>query len=90
MTQGYDSVELDVTPAPGWRIVEWSDDRHFDGDHRDIDVYEDLDLVVYLEEIEPDEEWRPYLVIWKLPVSGVGAGSFALYGISRITYLYAF
>jgi len=31
-----DSVELDVTPAPGWRIVEWSDDRHFDGDHRDI------------------------------------------------------
>ncbi len=50
-----DSVELDVTPAPGWRIVEWSDDRHFDGDHRDIDVYEDLDLVVYLEEIEPDE-----------------------------------
>lgn len=50
-----DSVELDVTPAPGWRIVEWSDDRHFDGDHRTIDVYEDLDLVVYLEEIEPDE-----------------------------------
>lgn len=56
MTQGYDSVELDVTPAPGWRIVEWSDDRHFDGDHRTIDVYEDLDLVVYLEEIEPDED----------------------------------
>ena len=51
-----DSVELDVTPAPGWRIVEWSDDRHFDGDHRNIDVYEDLDLVVYLEEIEGDEE----------------------------------
>ena len=51
-----DSVELDVTPAPGWRIVEWSDDRHFDGDHRSIDVYEDLDLVVYLEEIEPEEE----------------------------------
>ena len=51
-----DSVELDVTPAPGWRIVEWSDDRHFDGDHRTIDVYEDLDLVVYLEEIEPDED----------------------------------
>ena len=51
-----DSVELDVTPAPGWRIVEWSDDRHFDGDHRTIDVYEDLDLVVYLEEIEPEEE----------------------------------
>ena len=50
-----DSVELDVTPAPGWRIVEWSDDRHFDGDHRSIDVYEDLDLVVYLEEIEPDD-----------------------------------
>ena len=51
-----DSVELDVTPAPGWRIVEWSDDRHFDGDHRTIDVYEDLDLVVYLEEIEVDED----------------------------------
>jgi hypothetical protein len=51
-----DSVELDVTPAPGWRIVEWSDDRHFDGDHRTIDVYEDLDLVVYLEEIEPEGE----------------------------------
>ena len=51
-----DSVELDVTPAPGWRIVEWSDDRHFDGDHRTIDVYEDLDLVVYLEEIEPDKD----------------------------------
>lgn len=51
-----DSVELDVTPAPGWRIVEWSDDRHFDGGHRDIDVYEDLDLVVYLEEIEPEGE----------------------------------
>ena len=51
-----DSVELDVTPAPGWRIVEWSDDRHFDGDHRTIDVYEDLDLVVYLEEIEVDDD----------------------------------
>ena len=49
-----DSVELDVTPVPGWRIVEWSDDRHFDGDHRTIDVYEDLDLVVYLEEVEPE------------------------------------
>ena len=35
---------------------EWSDDRHFDGDHRTIDVYEDLDLVVYLEEIEPEGE----------------------------------
>ena len=34
----------------------WSDDPHFDGDHRDIDVYEDLDLVVYLEEIEGDED----------------------------------
>ena len=51
-----DSVELDVTPAPGWRIVEWSDDRHFDGDHRNIDVYEDMDLVIYLEEIEPEGE----------------------------------
>ena len=28
----------------------------FDGDHRSIDVYEDLDLVVYLEEIEPEGE----------------------------------
>ncbi|MGX8689084.1 MAG: InlB B-repeat-containing protein [Bacteroidaceae bacterium] len=51
-----DSVELDVTPAAGWKIVGWSDDPHFDGDHRDIDVYEDLDLVVYMEEIEGDEE----------------------------------
>ena len=50
-----DSVELDVTPAAGWKIVGWSDDPHFDGDHRDIDVYEDLDLVVYLEEIPDDE-----------------------------------
>ena len=50
-----DSVELDVTPAAGWKIVGWSDDPHFDGDHRDIDVYEDLDLVVYMEEVEPDE-----------------------------------
>ncbi|MBR5706795.1 MAG: hypothetical protein IKX55_04395, partial [Bacteroidaceae bacterium] len=48
-----DSVELDVTPAAGWKIVGWSDDPHYDGDHRNIDVYEDLDLVVYLEEIEP-------------------------------------
>ena len=47
-------VLLDVTPAAGWKIVGWSDDQHFDGDHRDIDVYEDLDLVVYLEEIEPE------------------------------------
>jgi len=51
-----ESVELDVTPAAGWKIVGWSDDPHFDGDHRDIDVYEDLELVVYLEEIEPDED----------------------------------
>jgi len=29
---------------------------HFDSDYRDINVYEDLDLVVYLEEIEPDED----------------------------------
>lgn len=34
----------------------WSDDWHFDGDHRDVDVYEDLDLVVFLEEIEPEGE----------------------------------
>jgi hypothetical protein len=27
-----------------------------DGDHRDIDVYEDMDLVVYLEEIEVDTD----------------------------------
>ena len=51
-----ESVELDVTPAAGWKIVGWSDDPHFDGDHRDIDVYEDMDLVVYLEEIESDED----------------------------------
>ena len=51
-----ESVELDVTPAAGWKIVGWSDDPHFDGDHRDIDVYENLDLVVYLEEIEGDED----------------------------------
>ena len=51
-----ESVELDVTPAAGWKIVGWSDDSHFDGDHRNIDVYEDLDLVVYLEEIEPEGE----------------------------------
>ncbi len=51
-----ESVELDVTPAAGWKIVGWSDDSHFDGDHRNIDVYEDMDLVVYLEEIEPEGE----------------------------------
>ncbi len=49
-------VEIDVTPAPGWRITGWSDDRHFDGSHRDIDVYEDTDLTVFLEEIEPDSD----------------------------------
>ena len=49
-----DTVELDVTPAAGWKIVSWSDDRHFDGSHRDIDVYEDLELVVFLEEIEAE------------------------------------
>ena len=43
------------TAAPGWRIVEWSDDRHFDGDHREFEVCEDLELSVYLEEVEPDE-----------------------------------
>ena len=51
-----ESVELDVTPTAGWKIVGWSDDSHFDGDHRNIDVYEDMDLVVYLEEIEPEGE----------------------------------
>ena len=51
-----DTVELDVTPAAGWKIVGWSDDRHFDGSHRDIDVYEDLELVVYLEEIDGGED----------------------------------
>ena len=49
-------VEIDVTPSESWRIVGWSDDPHFDGDHRDIDVYEDLNLVAYLEEIEPEGE----------------------------------
>lgn len=51
-----DEVEIDVTPAAGWRIVEWSDDRYFDGDHRNITVEEDLDLIVYLEEIPADED----------------------------------
>ncbi len=50
------TVEIDVTPAPGWRITGWSDDSHFDGSHRDIDVYEDTDLTVFLEEIEPDSD----------------------------------
>ena len=49
-------VEIDVTPTTGWRITGWSDDRHFDGSHRDIDVYEDTDLTVFLEEIEPDSD----------------------------------
>ena len=49
-------VEIDVTPAPGWRITGWSDDSHFDGSHRDIDVYEDTDLTVFLGEIEPDSD----------------------------------
>lgn len=51
-----DIVVLDVQPAAGWKIGGWSDDQHFDGDHRDIDVYGDMDLVVYLEEIEPEGE----------------------------------
>ena len=51
-----ESVELDVTPAAGWKIVGWSDDPHYDGDHRNIDVYEDMDLVIYLEEIEAEGE----------------------------------
>lgn len=50
------TVEIDVTPAPGWRITGWSDASHFDGSHRDIDVYEDTDLTVFLEEIEPDSD----------------------------------
>ena len=49
-------VEIDVQPAAGWRIVGWSDDPHFDGDHRNIDVYEDLDLTVFLEEIPADDD----------------------------------
>lgn len=32
------------------------DDPLFDGDHRDIDVYEDLGIVVYMEEIEGDDD----------------------------------
>ena len=51
-----DMVEIDVTPSIGWRITGWSDDPHFDGDHRNIDVYEDLDLTVFLEEIPDDED----------------------------------
>ena len=49
-------VEIDINVNPGWRIAEWSDDRYFDGSHRNITVYEDLDLTVYLEEIEPDDD----------------------------------
>ena len=47
-------VEIDVQPTAGWKITGWSDDPHFDGDHRNIDVYEDLDLTVFLEEVESD------------------------------------
>ena len=49
-------VEIDVQPATGWRITGWSDDPSFDGSHRNIDVYEDLDLTVFLEEVEGDME----------------------------------
>lgn len=35
-----------------WTVFSLS----FDGSHRNFDVYEDLDLVVYLEEIEPDDD----------------------------------
>ena len=49
-------VEIDINVNPGWRIVEWSDDRYFDGSHRNITVYEDLDLTVFLEEIPDDED----------------------------------
>lgn len=48
-------VEIDVTPAEGWRIVGWSDDWHFDWDHREFEVCEDLELSVYMEEIPDDE-----------------------------------
>lgn len=51
-----DEVEIDIQVNPGWRIVEWSDDRYFDGDHRNITVEEDLDFTVYLEEIEPSDD----------------------------------
>ena len=47
-----DEVEVDIQVNPGWRIVEWSDDRYFDGDHRNLIVEEDLDLIVYLEPLE--------------------------------------
>ena len=47
-------VEIDINVNPGWRIAEWSDDRYFDGDHRNITVYEDLDLTVFLEEVPID------------------------------------
>ena len=49
-------VEIDINVNPGWRIAEWSDDRYFDGDHRNITVYEDLDLTVFLEEVPIDGE----------------------------------
>ena len=51
-----DLVEIDVHPATGWRIIEWSDDSSYDGDHRNIDVFEDVDLTVYLEQIPEDED----------------------------------
>lgn len=34
----------------------WSDDPHYDGDYRSIDVYKDMDMVVYLKEIETEGE----------------------------------
>ena len=49
-------VEIDINVNPGWRIARWSDDRYFDGSHRNITVYEDLDLTVFLEEIEPSDD----------------------------------
>ena len=49
-------LEIDINLNPGWRISEWSDDRYFDGDHRNITVYEDLNLTVYLEEVHDDED----------------------------------
>ncbi len=51
-----DEVEVDIHVNPGWRIVEWSDDHNFDGDHRNIIVTEDLDLTVFLEEIDPSDD----------------------------------
>ena len=51
-----DEIEVDIQVNPGWRIVRWSDDRYFDGDHRYITVEKDYDLTVFFEQIPDDED----------------------------------